>query len=93
MQKGLGFWALVAGVVVMAVALLLFFRGLWAGDATQDQAWIELVTAKTADEREAVAESHPRPGRPSGRGCTRPRRCSTRGSTPWRPTATPPCRC
>ena len=60
MQKGPAFWALVAGVIVVAIALLLFLRGLTAGDAAQHQAWIELLTAKTAEEQEAVAEAHPK---------------------------------
>lgn len=58
-QKGPMFWALVAGVIVVAIALMLFLSGLSAVDTSQHKAWIELVTAKTPDEKEAIAEAHP----------------------------------
>jgi hypothetical protein len=60
LEKGPGFWALVAGVIAVALAAVLWLGRLSAVDTSQHKAWIELATAKTPDEQEAIAESYPK---------------------------------
>jgi hypothetical protein len=59
-EKGPGFWALVAGVIVVALAAVLLLGRFSAVDTSQHKAWIELATAKTPDEQETIAESYPK---------------------------------
>src|SRR5215210_3056098 len=59
-EKGPGFWALVAGVIAVALAAVLLLGRLSAVDTSQHKVWIELATAKTPDEQQTIAESYPK---------------------------------
>src|SRR4051795_5146522 len=59
-EKGPGFWALVAGVIAVGLAAVLLLGRFSAGDTSQYRAWIELATANTPEEQQTVAESYPK---------------------------------
>ena len=59
MEQGTKFWLLVAGVVVVLVAVAVISSGLVAGKSPSGEAWIELTQAKTPEERLKIADAYP----------------------------------
>src|SRR5437868_6884046 len=56
-EKGASFWLMVCGVIAAAIAGLLYVSNRSTVETPTSRAWIELSTAKTADEAIKVAES------------------------------------
>ncbi|HEV3165989.1 MAG TPA: tetratricopeptide repeat protein [Isosphaeraceae bacterium] len=60
MEKGPKFWALLGGVVVVAIGLAVAANLLWAGDSSTAQAWLKLTEAQTRDQQIQVASEYPK---------------------------------
>jgi tetratricopeptide (TPR) repeat protein len=58
-EKGARFWFMVAGVIVVVLGLSVLASGLVAGRAEANQAWADLLLAKSPDEQVRLAEAQP----------------------------------
>ena len=59
MEQGARFWLLLAGAVLVVVAVALLNGGLVAGKTSGNEAWSDLTQAKSVEERLKIAEAHP----------------------------------
>lgn len=60
MAKGTQFWLMLAGVLILATAVLFLVNGLATGDSARSVAWEELIKAKDPQAQEKVAEDFPK---------------------------------
>jgi hypothetical protein len=56
MDKGPKFWFLLGGSIVAVVVLAVVAQGLWAGSEASDEAWTELMLAKSPEDILKAAE-------------------------------------
>jgi hypothetical protein len=59
MDQGAQFWVLVGAAIVALVAIALISSGLAGGKMSGNEAWLELTSAKTVEDRIKIADAHP----------------------------------
>lgn len=59
LEKGPGFWLLLAGGAAVVVAVATLASGMAASKSADPEAWVELMSARTADACLKVADAHP----------------------------------
>ncbi len=60
MERGASFWLTIGGIVVALVAGAVALGALSARGSAQNQAWVDLVPAKTPEDRLKVADAYPK---------------------------------